>query len=129
MLATPQSAPGTCAEAVLVFQWPVWAGLSWLARAGYLIALPLSVCRTGRFIAWSWMLAMHLAVLLIVNFADLTFGMLMIQIFTFDPDWLQPRSARSPIGARQNSSPPGESGRRLYEPNRLFWPRTMRLFS
>ena len=32
---------------------------------------------------------MHIGIVLIVDFADLTFGMLMIHWFTLDPDWFR----------------------------------------
>jgi predicted DCC family thiol-disulfide oxidoreductase YuxK len=44
--------------------------------------------RLGRLIAWFSMVAMHFSILCLVDFADLTFGMLMIHLFTFDSKWL-----------------------------------------
>jgi predicted DCC family thiol-disulfide oxidoreductase YuxK len=44
------------------------------------------------------MIAMHLGILLMVDFADLSFGMVMIHLFTFDADWFPPRrDARAPV--------------------------------
>jgi predicted DCC family thiol-disulfide oxidoreductase YuxK len=41
------------------------------------------------------MLVMHLTLILIVDFADLTLGMLFLHAFTFDPAWVRPaRGAR-----------------------------------
>jgi predicted DCC family thiol-disulfide oxidoreductase YuxK len=34
---------------------------------------------------------MHLGILLVVAFADLTLGMLILHLFTFDPRWLRPK--------------------------------------
>lgn len=53
------------------------------------------------------MVAMHLGILFVVDFADLTFGMLMIHLFTFDPDWLKIGRRRStpPEFARASASP------------------------
>ena len=34
------------------------------------------------------MLAMHVGLLILIDFADLSFGMLMLQLFTFDPKWV-----------------------------------------
>ena len=47
------------------------------------------LCIWGRTRPWAWFLimAMHLGILSIVSFADLTFGMMMIHFFTFDPRW------------------------------------------
>ncbi len=39
------------------------------------------------------MLSMHAALLVLVDFADLSLGMVMLHLFTFDPAWL--RGARS----------------------------------
>ena len=36
-------------------------------------------------------MVMHVGIVLMVDFADLTLGMVMIHLFTFDPDWLAPR--------------------------------------
>ncbi len=67
-------------------------GMTWLALAGEILALPLCAWRRGRFIAWSWMLAMHLGIVLVVDFADLTLGMLLVHLFVFDPAWLPARA-------------------------------------
>jgi predicted DCC family thiol-disulfide oxidoreductase YuxK len=41
---------------------------------------------------------MHLGILLVVDFADLSLGMVMIHLFTFDPAWLPARNdARTPF--------------------------------
>lgn len=41
-----------------------------------------------RPLLWCALVAMHLGILLTVDFADLTLGMLMIHVITFDPAWL-----------------------------------------
>jgi len=88
LLTNPLARPGFFRNLILALPSPVLVALTWLALAGELATLPLSMFRTGRLIAWTWMLAMHLGLLLVVDFADLTLGMLMIHFFTFDPDWL-----------------------------------------
>lgn len=62
--------------------------LTWLALAGEILALPLALFRRTRWLAWTWMLAMHLGLLCVVDFADLTLGLVMIHLFTFDLGWL-----------------------------------------
>lgn len=69
--------------------------LTWFALAGEILFLLLSLWRRGRMFAWLWMLSMHLGILLVVDFADLTFGMVMIHLFTFDPDWLPAKTTAS----------------------------------
>jgi predicted DCC family thiol-disulfide oxidoreductase YuxK len=42
-----------------------------------------------RIYAWVMIMAMHFGILLIVDFPDLTFGVIMIHLFTFDPNWFK----------------------------------------
>ncbi len=67
---------------------PILAGMTWFALVGELAALPLALFRAGRRIAWVWMLVMHLGIALVVDFADLTLGMILAHLFVFDPRWL-----------------------------------------
>lgn len=88
LLTNPLARPGVFREMSLAMP-PVWLkGLTWFALVGEILFLPLSLWRRGRLVAWVWMLAMHLGILLVVDFADLTYGMVMIHLFTFDPDWV-----------------------------------------
>lgn len=52
-----------------------------------ILFLPLVAIKYTRKWTWLMMIAMHLGILLVVDFADLTCGMLMIHWFTFDPEW------------------------------------------
>jgi len=71
--------------------------LTWTSLAGEILFLPLCVTRRGRMVAWLWMLLMHLGIVLVVNFADLTFGMLMVHLFTFDPKWFPARGVNAVV--------------------------------
>jgi len=51
--------------------------------------LPLALWKPTRKWIWLAMILMHLGILMIVDFADLTLGMLMIHWFTFDSSWLK----------------------------------------
>ena len=81
----------------LLLQLPAWSlqGLAWFMLAGELLALPMLFWRKTRLVSWCWMVAMHVGILFVIDFADLTFGMLMIHLFTFDPDWLKSWKRRS----------------------------------
>jgi predicted DCC family thiol-disulfide oxidoreductase YuxK len=62
-----------------------WAGLFLeLAFA------PLALFRPLRPFLWLAMVGLHLGLLVLVNFSDLTIGMLMLHFFTFDPAWIPP---------------------------------------
>jgi hypothetical protein len=72
---------------------PPWfmQGLTWSTLALELAYLPLCLHVWTRKAAWMAMVALHLAILLLVDFADLTLGMLMAHLFIFDPRWLPAR--------------------------------------
>jgi predicted DCC family thiol-disulfide oxidoreductase YuxK len=56
--------------------------------------------RWGRAFAWFGMMALHFGILTLVDFADLTFGMLMIHLFVFEAWWIpaaKPKTAEKPV--------------------------------
>ena len=61
-----------------------WGTLALEIGFGFLILFPKT-----RMYAWLMIIAMHLGILSIVNFADLTFGVLMLHFFTFDGSWFE----------------------------------------
>lgn len=65
--------------------------LTWGSLALELLYLPLCLSRTSRKYAWLLMVLLHLGIMLLVDFADLTVGMLMAHFFVFDPSWLPAR--------------------------------------
>lgn len=91
LLTNPLARPGIFRDLLLSLPDALLRVLTWAALAGELLALPLCLSRRGRCVAWVSMLAMHLGVMLVVDFADLTLGMVMIHLFTFDPEWLPAR--------------------------------------
>lgn len=50
---------------------------------------PLALLRRARPWIWSAMVCLHLGLLLLISFPDLTAGMVLLHLFTFDPDWLR----------------------------------------
>lgn len=66
----------------LVLQLSTWGSL-----AAEITFLPLGLFYHTRKWFWLAFLALHLGVLLVVNFTDLTFGILMMHFFLFDPRW------------------------------------------
>lgn len=98
LIDNPLARPGFVRYLFLQFPGWVHALLTWSVLAAEITFLPLSFWRLGRCAAWTVMVAMHLGILLMVDFADLSFGMLMIHLFTFDPQWLAgKRDARRPV--------------------------------
>lgn len=86
----PLARPGPVRDLLLSLPDPVAALLTWTALAGEILFLPLSCWRGGRALAWSWLVGMHLGILSVVSFADLTAGMLLAHWFVFDPAWRRP---------------------------------------
>lgn len=88
-------------HAALVSALPSWL----LATATYgVLALEilfplLALSRRARPWAWLAMTALHVGLLLLIDFADLTAGMLVIHAFVFDERWLK----------RTKLAPPGTS--------------------
>ncbi len=62
-----------------------WAGL-FLELA----FLPLALFRRIRPWLWLALLGMHFNLIVLIDFAELSLGMIMIHLFTFDPAWLKP---------------------------------------
>ncbi|HEV8663313.1 MAG TPA: DCC1-like thiol-disulfide oxidoreductase family protein [Candidatus Methylomirabilis sp.] len=91
LLNNPLARPGVFRDIFLAS--PEWAIRlqTWAVLALEILFLPLSMTRITRSLAWLSMVLMHLSILLVVDFADLSFGMLMVHLFTFDPAWLPPR--------------------------------------
>lgn len=65
--------------------------LTWSALGAELLFAPLSLWPRLRPVLWSALLAMHLSLLFMVDFADLSMGMVLFHLFTFDPRWVPPR--------------------------------------
>lgn len=63
-----------------------WAGL-----AAELLFAPLALIRRLRPMLWTIMLLMHLMLIALVDFAELSLGMVILHLYTFDPAWVHPR--------------------------------------
>lgn len=66
-------------------------GLTWFILYLELLFAPLALWKRARPWIWTGMLVVQLGFLLLLNFADLTFGMLLFHLFTFDPAWVRGR--------------------------------------
>ena len=66
------------------------------ALALELLYAPLALFRRVRPWIWLAMLAMHLGLMVLIDFADLSFMMVILHLFTFDPAWVRARARRRP---------------------------------
>ena len=62
--------------------------LTWSVVAAEVLSLPLALYWRTRFAAWAMLASMHFGILLTLDCAQLTLGLLMFLAFTFDPRWL-----------------------------------------
>src|SRR5438067_1150934 len=93
VLDNPLARPGPVRD--LLLSLPDW--LLHLATWGALLAelsfAPLALTRRLRPWLWGMLLLMHLGLIVVIDFADLSLGMVMLHLFTFDPAWVRPRPA------------------------------------
>ncbi len=71
--------------------------MTWSTLTLEILFLPLALLTLTRKWVWLAMIFMHLGILAIVDFADLTLGMLMIHWFTFDGSWLKSKEKHTGI--------------------------------
>jgi predicted DCC family thiol-disulfide oxidoreductase YuxK len=88
ILASPLARPGVLNKFLLSLAPPYLRCATWCALAMEIGFAPLSLFHRARPWVWAGMFSLHLSLLLLVAFPDLTAGMLMIHLFTFDPSWI-----------------------------------------
>lgn len=71
--------------------------LTWSALILEISFAPLSLFNRVRPWMWLMLLGMHIGLLLIIRFPDLSFGMLILHLFTFNPSWIKPKQMIQPL--------------------------------
>ena len=94
VLENPLARPGLLRDTLLVMPRGLLRVFTWGALGLELSFAPLALVRRLRPWIWSAMLAMHFGLFLVINFTDLSAGMVILHLFTFDPAWVAPRKAR-----------------------------------
>jgi len=69
--------------------------LTWTVLYIELLFAPIVIFARARKWAWLAMLVIQLGFLFLLNFADLTIGMLLFHLFTFNPAWIPMRHFKS----------------------------------
>lgn len=94
VLQNPLARPGLVRELLLSLPVFILQLATWSALLAELAFLPLALFKKLRPWIWLTLVGMHVGLLTIVSFADLSLGMLMMHFLTFDPEWISPlRSA------------------------------------
>ncbi len=96
VLENPLARPSFAREMMLLLPGPLLALLTWGTLAFELLYAPLALLRALRPWIWTGMLLLHLSLMTLIDFVDLSFGMVLVHAFTFDPAWV--RAQRSDAG-------------------------------
>lgn len=92
VLENPLARPGPLRDLFLSLPNALLALSTWGALGLELAFAPLALVRRLRPWLWGSMLALHLSLIALIDFADLSLGMVMLHLFTFDPSWVPRRS-------------------------------------
>jgi len=100
-LAVRRMLEGSAARPTPIREWllamPVaLKGIAWGGIALELLFLPLALVRRIRPYLWLGMAAVHVGVLVVLDAAEVSLGVLLVHAMTFDPAWIRPamRDAR-----------------------------------
>ena len=94
VLENPLARPNLLRGVLLSLPEPLLKLLTWSTLSLEILFLPLVLVR--KFRPWVWLatLLMHLSIMLVIDFTDLSLGMLMIHLFTYQPCWLPARAGQ-----------------------------------
>lgn len=90
VLTNPLARPTWIRDAMLLLPDALLRVATWGALVLELLFLPLAISRRARPVIWAAMLFMHLGLMVLIDFADLSFAMVVLHLFTFDPAWVRP---------------------------------------
>jgi len=91
VLDNPLARATALRDALLGLPAPALAAGTWAALGLELLFAPLALVRPLRPWLWTALLALHLGLLALIDFTDLSLGMVMLHLFTFDPAWVRLR--------------------------------------
>lgn len=92
VLANPLARPSFIRDLLVGLPPLALSTATWGALALELLYAPLALFRRVRPWLWLAMLLMHLGLMVLIDFADLSFGMVILHFFTFDPAWIRRRA-------------------------------------
>jgi hypothetical protein len=92
VLENPLARPGFVRESLRSLPDPLLRLATWGALASELAFAPLALVTRLRPWLWGLLLGMHVSLIVVLDFADLSLGMIMLHGFTFDPSWVWRRT-------------------------------------
>ena len=87
LLENPLARDGVLLQMALSAPSQMLKVMTWGVLGLEMIFLFASFSRLTRLWLWTAMICLHLGIVLVIDFADLTLGMLMVHLFVLDPDW------------------------------------------
>ncbi len=96
VLENPLARPTVLRDWLLSLPDGLLRAATWSGLALELAFLPLAIFRRTRPFIWLAMLGMHLSLIVLIDFAELSMGMVLLHMFTFDPGWVRPKPASTP---------------------------------
>lgn len=94
ILRNPLSRPDLLNDSLLALPDIFSSMATWGALLAEVLYLPFYAWRKSRPFIWVTLLSMHFGLMITMDFADLSLGMVMIHLFTFQPEWLPGRRPR-----------------------------------
>lgn len=88
VLDNPLARPGFLRTSLLSLPPALLHVLTWSALGFELLFAPLALIRRARPVIWTLMLMMHIGLMMVIDFTDISFAMILLHLFTFDPRWI-----------------------------------------
>ena len=95
VLENPLARPNFLRDILLSLPEQIMQLLTWSTLTLEIAFVPLVLFRKVRPWAWFAMIFMHLGIMTVIDFADLSLGMLMVHLFTYNPRWFPARLSES----------------------------------
>jgi hypothetical protein len=106
VLDNPLARPGPVREVLRALPDGVLRLATWGTLALELGFAPLALFRRTRPWAWGAMFLMHLSLILLIDFAELSLGMVLLHLLTFDPAWVSRGPVSKPTGDAEDALHP-----------------------
>jgi len=89
LMHNPLARPGIVRDLMLHLPENFLSVLTWATLILEIAFLPLAYFKGMRSYLWAAMVLMHLGIMATVDFSDLSLGMLMVHLFTFQRSWIR----------------------------------------
>ncbi len=90
ILQHPLSRENIFCRTLLEIPSPCLMGLTWIVAWMEFLYWPLALFRRARPWVWTATVLLHLALMFLMDFFWISWGMILVQLFLFDPSWVKP---------------------------------------